>query len=118
MATVTDLLTISLLVEQDPAEAAQMPYPLRAEDEIRNAVLAAVAAILSYRSDVRVAWSSSTIMPLDGTPAVGRCAVCNRWMYDVENRTPLTPTGISKGAVVDDQYLCDEHLPKDHSVAF
>jgi hypothetical protein len=118
LATATDVLTVSLLIEQDPAEAAQMPFPLRADEEIRKAVLAAVAALLGYRPDVRVTWSSLTIVPLDGKPAVGRCAVCNRWVYDVENRTPLTPTGISAGAVVDGQYLCDEHLPKDHPVAF
>lgn len=73
---------------------------------------------MSYRPDVRVTWSSSTIVPLDGKPAVGRCAVCNRWVYDVENRTEHTPTEISAGAVVDGQYLCDEHLPKEHPAAF
>ena len=95
-----------------------MPFPLCADEEIRKAILAAVAALLSDRPDVRVEWSSSSIMPLDGKPAVGRCAVCNRWVYDVENRTSHTPTGISPGAVVDGQYLCDEHLPKDHPAAF
>ncbi len=118
MATTTDLMTISLLVEQDPAEAARMPFPLRADEEIRKAVLAAVAVVLSYRADVRVEWSSSTIVPLDGKPAVGRCAVCNRWVYDEEHSTPLTPTGISRGAVVDGRYRCDEHLPHGHPLCF
>jgi hypothetical protein len=35
-----------------------------------------------------------------------------------ENRTLDTPTGISKGAVVGGQYLCDEHLPPDRPAAF
>jgi hypothetical protein len=118
LAKATDQLTISLLVEQDLAEEAQVPFPLRADEEIRKAVLAAVAAVLAYRSDVRVTWSSSTVEPLDGKPAVGQCAVCNCWVYDVENRTLATPTGISAGAVVDGEYLCDVHLPKDHPVAF
>jgi hypothetical protein len=118
LATETDLLTISLLVEQDAAEAAGMPSALRPDEEIRKAVLAAVAAVLSYRPDVRVAWSSSTIVPLDGKPAVGRCAVCNRWVYDAENATDLTPTGISRGAVVDGRYRCDEHLPPGHPLCF
>jgi len=118
LATLTDLLMVSLLVEQDAAEAAQMPFPLRAEEEIRKAVLSAVAAVMSYRPDVRVTWSSSTIMPLDGKPEVGRCAVCDRWVYDVDRCTPDTPTGISVGAVVGGQYFCDEHLPKDHPAAF
>jgi hypothetical protein len=118
LATETDLLTISLLVEQDPVEAGRAPFPLRADEEIRKAVLAAVAVLLRDRPDTRVEWSSSFIVPLDGKPAVGRCAVCNCWMYDVENRTPATPTGISSGAMVEGQYLCDVHLPKDHPAAF
>src|SRR5262249_24296121 len=111
-------LTVSILVEQDPAEAARVPIPLRADEEIRKAVLAAVAVLLRDRPDVRVAWSSSSIVPLDGKPAVGQCAVCHRWVYDVENRTPATPTGISPGAVVGGQSRCDEHLPADHPAAF
>jgi hypothetical protein len=118
MATNTDLLTISFIVEQDPKEAARLPFPLRADEEIRKAVLAAVAAVLSYRKDVRVEWSSSALVPLDGKPAVGRCAVCNRWVYDVENATALTPTGISRGAMVDGRYRCDEHLPSGHPLCF
>lgn len=118
MATATDLLTISLLVEEDPAKAGPLPFPLRVNEEIRKAVLAAVAAVLSNRSDVRVEWSSSSIVPLDGKPAVGRCAVCNRWAYDEENATDLTPTGISRGAVIDGRYRCDEHLPSGHPLCF
>lgn len=118
LAIETDLLTVSLLVEQDSAEAARVPFPLRADEEVRRAVLAAVAVLLRDRPDVRVAWASSSIVPLDGKPAVGRCAVCRQWVYDAENRTPATPTGISPGAVVSGQYLCDEHLSADHPVAF
>jgi hypothetical protein len=114
----TDLLTISLLVEQNRAETARLPFPLRADEQIRNAVLAAVAALLSDQPNVRVTWSSSTIEPLEGKPAVGRCAVCNRWVYDEEHRTPLTPTGMSRGAVVDGRYRCDEHLPPGHPLCF
>jgi hypothetical protein len=111
-------MTISLLVEQNPAVASQVPFPLRTDEEIRKAVLAAVAAILSERPDVRVEWVSYTQTPLDGKPAVGRCAVCNRWVYDEENRTKLTPTGISRGAVVDGRYRCDHHLPHGHPLCF
>lgn len=112
------LHTISLLVEEDPAVARQIPFPMRAEEEIRKAVLAAVAAVLSYRQDVRVEWASSLIVPLEGKPAVGRCAVCNCWVYDVENATAKTPRGISRGAVVDGRYRCDEHLPHGHPLCF
>jgi hypothetical protein len=118
LATATDLLTISLLVEQDPAEAARVPFPLDADEQIRKAILAAVAAVMSDRPDVRVKWVSSYIMPLDGKPAVGRCAVCNCWVYDVENATDLTPTAISRGAIVEGRYRCDEHLPHGHPLCF
>jgi hypothetical protein len=118
LATRSELHTISLVVEEDPAVARQMPFPMRSEEEVRKAVLAAVAAVLSYRPDIRVEWVSSSITPLDEKPAVGRCAVCNRWVYDVENRTKLTPTGINRGAVVDGRYRCDEHLPHGHPQCF
>jgi hypothetical protein len=39
-------------------------------------------------------------------------------VYDVQKCTPDTAAGISPGAVVDAQYLCDEHLPADHPAAF
>jgi len=118
LATVTELLTVSLLVEQNTAEAARTPFPLRADEQIRKTVLAAVAAVLSERPDVRVEWVSSSIEPLDGKPAVGRCAVCNCRVYDVEHATDLTPTRISPGAVVDGRYRCDEHLPHGHPLCF
>ncbi len=118
MATEVTLLTVSFLVEQDPAVASRTPFPLRTDEEIRKAVLAALAAVLSDRPDVRVAWESMSVVPLEGKPAVGRCAVCNRWLYDVENATDLTPTRISRGAVVDGRYRCDEHLPPDHPACF
>jgi hypothetical protein len=116
--TATNLLTISLLVEQDPAKADRVPLPLQAEEEIRKAVLAAVAALLSDRPDVRVEWVSSGIIPLDGKPGVGRCVVCNGWVYDAENVTDLTPTRISPGAMVGGRYRCDEHLPPGHPLCF
>jgi hypothetical protein len=118
LATETDLLTVSLLVEQDPAVAGRVPFPLRADEEIRKAVLAAVAALLSDRADVRVEWVSSSLTPLDGKPGVGRCAVCNCWVYDAENVTEATPTRISRGAVVAGRYRCDEHLPPGHPLCF
>ena len=118
MATSSSVLTVSLLIEEDIDTASRVSFPLRTDEEIRKAVLAAVAAILSGRPDVRVQWESLSIVPLEGKPSVGRCAVCNRWVYDVENVIDLTPTQICRGAILDGQYLCDEHLPKDHPAAF
>lgn len=114
----TGLLTVSLLLEQNPEEAAPMSLLLGGGEQIRKAILAAIADLLSERPDVRVEWVSSSIVPLDGKPAVGRCAVCNCWVYDAENATDATPTGISAGAVMGEKYLCDLHLPKDHAAAF
>jgi len=118
LAIVSSVLTVSLLIEEEVNTASRVPFPLRTDEEIRKAVLAAIAAILSDRPDVRVEWESLSIVPLDGKPSVGRCVVCNRWVYDMENITDMTPTRISRGAVVDGQYLCDEHLPEDHPAAF
>jgi hypothetical protein len=118
LATTSTLLTVSLLIEEDPAVARQVLPFTGTEEEVRKAILAAVAALLSCHSDVRVEWSSMTSVPLDGKPAVGRCAVCNRWVYDEENCTECTPTGIMRGAVVEGRYRCAEHLPHGHPACF
>ncbi|MCE9563743.1 MAG: hypothetical protein K8U57_17005 [Planctomycetes bacterium] len=118
MATRSWLLTVSVLVEQDAELAAKLGPGWRTDDDLQEVVTAALSEFLAKRPDIVVEWQSMTSTPLDGKPAVGRCAVCNCWVYDVENRTDGTPTKINRGAVVDGQYLCDEHLPKDHPVAF
>jgi hypothetical protein len=116
MPTRSWLLTVSVLIEQDEGTFRQNGW--RTDDEFQRAVTAAVAALFAGRSDTVVEWQSLNSTPLDGKPAVGRCAVCNRWVYDEEHRTPLTPTGISRGAVVDGRYRCDEHLPPGHPLCF
>ncbi|MDY3557218.1 hypothetical protein R5W24_006406 [Gemmata sp. JC717] len=81
MATETTLLTISFLIDRDYEVALRTLLPLQADEQIRKAVLAALAAVLSgERPDVRVEWESMSVVPLEGKPAVGRCAVCNRWV--------------------------------------
>jgi hypothetical protein len=118
MATRSWLLTVSVLVEQDQ-ELSEKPGPgWRTDDELQEVVTAALSRLLDRRPGIVVEWESMTSIPLDGKPAVGRCAVCNRWVYDVESCTEHTPTRICRGAVVDGRLLCDEHLPKDHPVAF
>ena len=116
MATRSWLLTVSVLIEQE--EETLRRNGSRTDDEFQRAVTDAIAALYAGRSDTVVEWESLTSTPLDGKPSIGRCALCNRWVYDVENVTDLTPTKICRGAVVDGQYLCDEHLPKDHPAAF
>jgi hypothetical protein len=119
MAKRSCLLTISVSVEQDEELAAAVgPLLWRTNDDIREVVTAALARFLVQRPDIAVEWESASYVPLDDRPAVGRCAVCNRWVYDVENATVLTPTRICPGSVVDGRLLCDDHLPKDHPIAF
>jgi len=118
LATQSTLLTISLLVEVNATVAGRVSFPLRTEEEVRKAVLAAVAALLSDRPDVRVEWSSLTSMPLDGVEGYGRCAVCNRWVYDAELADGKRRGGVSPGAVVGARFRCDEHLPPGHPLCF
>lgn len=119
MATHSSLLTISFLVEENLAVPGKIPFPMqRTDDEIRDAVLDAISTLLNDREDLAVEWMSTSTEPLEGKPATGRCAVCNCWVFDVENCTQATPTHISRGAVVNGQYRCDEHLPHGHPVCF
>jgi hypothetical protein len=120
MAVRSWVLTVTVLVEED-SEKAPPPAPngwRSTDDDIQKAVTAAIAELLTTTPGVTVNWESLTSTPLNDKPGVGRCAVCNRWVYDVENCTVRTPTCISRGAVVDGQLLCDEHLPSDHPYAF
>jgi hypothetical protein len=118
LASESTLLTVSLLVEEDATVAGRVPFPLRTEEEIRKAILAAVAAILSDRPDVRVEWSSLSTMPLDRAEGYGRCAMCNRWAYDAELADGEQRGGVSRGAMVDGRLRCDEHLPPGHPLCF
>jgi hypothetical protein len=117
MATRSWLLTVSVLVEEDGGLPEGAPGG-RTDAEIQQAITIALADLVVGRPGIAVEWQSMTSVTLDGKPACGRCAVCNRWVYDVENRTESTPTGICRGAVFGGELLCDEHLPADHPVAF
>jgi hypothetical protein len=118
LVTQTTLLAVSLVIEEDADVARRLPFPLRTEEEVRKAVLVAVAALLSDRPDVRVEWSSLTSMPLDGARGYGRCAVCNRWVYDAELADGMHRGSVSPGAVVAGRLRCDEHLPPGHPLCF
>lgn len=118
METKSTLLRISLLVEEDKEIASRVPFALRIEAEIEKAVLAAAAALLSDRSDVRAEWSSTSSLVLDTAEGYDRCAVCNRWAYNAELSDGVRRGGVSPGAVVDGRLRCDEHLPSGHPLCF
>ena len=120
MSIVSKLLTISLLVEEDAGISDHVVFPLRSEEEIRKAVLLAIAVILNDggRPDVRVEWSSLTSIPLNGADGYGRCAVCNRWVYNAELADGELRGGVTRGAEVGGRLRCDEHLPSGHPLCF
>jgi hypothetical protein len=118
LATETTLLSVSVLIEEDADEARRVGWRTSTEDEVQKAVLAAVAVLLRDRPHVRVEWASSLAIPLDDKPWFGRCAVCNRWVYDYEARSKTGADGVSRGAKVDGRFRCDEHLPHGHPLCF
>jgi hypothetical protein len=118
LAIESTLLQVSLLLEEDTLHAKRVAWPMNTDEEIRNAVLAAVAVLLRDRPYLRVEWSGCRSVPLDGKPGFGRCAVCNQWVYDCESPSEFGADGLSRGAKVNGQFRCDEHLPYGHPLCF
>ncbi len=119
MSVQTTLLTVAVTIEEDADQPRRVRGPFGAEQEVRKAVLAAVAVLFRDRPDVRVRWESMGAVPLDGNPQFGRCAVCNRWVFDADAKGPgWLGVGLSRGARVDGRLRCDEHLPPGHPLCF
>lgn len=120
MAIRSWLVTVSVLVEEDTKDQFNGPQSCPREQEIEDAILAAVASVgdPATSGDAVVSWQSTWMVLLDHMPHCGRCAVCSRWVYDGESQDSYTPTGISRGAVVAGDYRCDEHLPTGHPLCF
>jgi hypothetical protein len=118
LAIEATLLQVSLLIEEDAEATARVGWPMSTDEEIRKAVLAAVAVLMRDRPYVRVEWSGSRSVPLDGKPWFGRCAVCNCWVCDYESPSEFGADGVSRGAKVDGRFRCDEHLPHGHPLCF
>jgi hypothetical protein len=117
MATRTWLISVSVSIEQ-PEELADGDMPQhRMLGNVQETVTAALAKLFAGEPETKVQWESMHAGPLDDLPGVGRCAVCNCWVFDAENCTEHVPP-VNPGAVVDGRLLCDEHLPEDHPVAF
>jgi hypothetical protein len=112
------MLQVSLLVEENAGAAQRVGWPISTDEEIRKAVLAAIAVLLRDRPYARVEWASCRSVPLNGKPWFGRCAVCNRWVYDHEAPSEWGADGVSRGAKVDGRFRCDEHLPHGHPLCF
>jgi hypothetical protein len=65
----------------------------------------------------KLGWEMTLMQVLDPQKNnCGRCAICNSWVTDIEKPDPIN--GINIGATVAGQLLCDEHLPKNHPLAF
>lgn len=118
LATESTLLSVAVLIEEDAEESRRIGWPTSTEEEVRKAVLAAVAVLLRDRPHARVEWSSLSSIPLDGKQGFGRCAVCNRWVFDAESPPEPGGGGVSRGAKVHGQFRCDEHLPPGHALCF
>lgn len=118
MTKVSTLLTISVLIEQDREVVPPVPDSESANLEVESELMAAVAALASRWPDVNIEWSSSSYVLLDVASGYGRCAVCNRWVYDAELKDGEKRYGVSVGAIVDGRYRCDEHLPTGHPMCF
>ena len=62
-------------------------------------------------------WQSTSTLYLDPlTMNCGQCARCHGWTTDREKPDPIR--GLSNGATVDGELLCDECLPDHHPWAF
>jgi hypothetical protein len=119
LATKTTLLSVSVLIEQQEDEAHRIRWESGAEEEVQKAVLTAIAVLLRNRPDVSVKWEGSCEVPLDGKPCFGRCVVCNRWVHDYYNEdSVLGADSVCRGAQVEGQFRCDEHLPSGHPLCF
>lgn len=111
------LVSVSVLVEQTDPPEDKVDLDAQTAYDLREAVTAAIAQRFAGAPDVSVEWESMGTLPLDDLPGVGRCAVCNCWVFDVESSAEYRPP-INPGAVFEGRLLCDEHLPEDHPVAF
>lgn len=62
-------------------------------------------------------WNSSTFLVLDPTKMnCGKCCRCGNWATDREKMDHIM--GLTNGAAINGELLCDECLPEDHRWAF
>jgi hypothetical protein len=119
MARQAWLISVSAIIEMDEEDARRFGALWQAEDALKQSLLTALSDRVPNQPLTTVEWESLSSTPLDGKPHFERCAVCNRWVFDVEAPSPAyIPWGLCRGAVVEGRFLCDEHLPKDHPAAF
>lgn len=59
---------------------------------------------------------STEIVDLSETPNCGKCRNCQTWATDKRYQNSVPE--LSNGAVVDNEWLCDLCLPKDHPNSF
>ncbi len=62
-------------------------------------------------------WNCSSFSVLDSTQMnCGKCSRCGTWVTDWEKQDPIA--GLTNGATVNGELLCDDCLPDDHRWAF
>jgi hypothetical protein len=113
------LVSVSVILEMDEEDAGRFGAIWQAEDALTRAVLSALSSQVPDQPGTTVELQSLSSTPLVEKPPIGRCTVCKRWVHDVENPTSEHILwGLGRGAVLEGRLLCDDHLPKDHPVAF
>jgi hypothetical protein len=115
------LFTTSYIIEK--ADDWDIDDPCPEDYAVTRAIDAAlgigdrVEAYLAHGYQVQGGVQSSCSGLLLKAPLnVGNCAVCKSWVSD--NSLPNRIKQLGRGTVHDGQLLCDEHLPKDHPLAF
>jgi len=113
MAKKTFLVTLSVLVEASDQESNSGLSEL---EELEQRLIESADAALGA-PERPLGWQATWSTELDPSAInCGQCAVCGGWVTDWERPDPLK--GLSNGARVEEQLLCDEHLPPGHRQAF
>ena len=76
----------------------------------------AFACELERATDGKAAGVSYQYVSLDTNRNIGRCKLCNAWVSDSSKEGFIQE--LSNGAFIDDAWLCDLCLPKDHPNEF
>lgn len=109
----TVLVRVAYLVELPEEE-------INCDDGLLENIIDAISNsenLLIQNKNISLEWNSTSSFILESENFnCGKCSKCGHWTTDREK--PDAVEGISYGATVDDQLLCDECLSFDHRWAF